>query len=161
MHFLLKRHLTTKFQWTDVSIKIVLISPQCDFWSPSQTAMRSVHSIYLVNEVTINIMMTSSNGNIFCVTGLLTRSFIDFKRLSIKSRDRWFETPSLSLWRHCNVAMIWEYMLLFCCKHSSGVGTFKIWIKQFFCVYWIFVLMATILYKTYTCKRTTSQNWKV
>ena len=77
-------------------------------------------------------MMTSSNGNIFRVTGFcagnspvtagnspvtgefpshrpVTRSFDDFfdlrlnKRLSKQSRRRWFETPSLSLWRHCIV----------------------------------------------------------
>ena len=64
------------------------------------------------------IMMTSSNGNIFRVTGPfpsqrpVTQSFDVFsdlrlnKRLSKQSwqsRRRWFETPSHSLWRHCNV----------------------------------------------------------
>ena len=63
-------------------------------------------------------MMTSSDGNIFRVTGPLwgefaaqpvTRSFDVFfdlslnKRLSKASRRRWFETPSRSLWRHRNV----------------------------------------------------------
>ena len=72
-------------------------------------------------------MKTSSNGNIFRVTGhlcgeftghrwlelpaqtLVTRSsdvFFDLrlnKRLSEASRRRWFETPSRSSWRHCNV----------------------------------------------------------
>ena len=69
-------------------------------------------------------MMTSSNGNMFRVTGPLggeftgprwipltkavTRSFGVFfdlrlnKRLSKQSRRRWFETPSRSLWRHCD-----------------------------------------------------------
>ena len=69
-------------------------------------------------------MMTSSNGNIFRVTGHLcgeftghrwipsqrpvTRSFDVFfdlrpnKRLSKHSRGRWFESPSRSLWCHCN-----------------------------------------------------------
>ena len=69
-------------------------------------------------------MMTSSNGNIFHVTGLcagnspvtdespshgpVTRSFDVFfdlglnKRLSKQSRSWWFETPSCALWRHCN-----------------------------------------------------------
>ena len=68
--------------------------------------------------------MTSSNGNIFRVTGPLcgeftgpgeflaqrpvTRSFDIFfdlrlnKRLSKQSWGWWFETPSWSLWRHCN-----------------------------------------------------------
>ena len=69
-------------------------------------------------------MMTSSNGNIFRVTGPLcgeftgpgefptqrpvTRSFDVFfdlrlnKRLNKQSWGWWFETPSWSLWRHCN-----------------------------------------------------------
>ena len=69
-------------------------------------------------------MMTSSNGNIFRVAGTLcgeftghrwipsqrpvTRSFDVFfdlrlnKRLSRQSWDWGFETPSRSLWRHCN-----------------------------------------------------------
>ena len=69
-------------------------------------------------------MMTSSNGNIFRVTGLLcgeftgpgefptqrtvTRSFdVCFdprpnKRLSKQPWGWWFETPSWSLWRQCN-----------------------------------------------------------
>ena len=71
------------------------------------------------------IMMTSSNGNIFCVTGLLCREFTGHrwfpaqkpvarsfgvffglhqnKLLSKQSWDWWFETPSCPLWRHCNV----------------------------------------------------------
>ena len=69
-------------------------------------------------------MMTSSNGNIFRVTGHLwgnspvpgefptqrpvTRSFDVFfdlrpnKRLNKQSWGWWFETLSWSLWRHCN-----------------------------------------------------------
>ena len=68
--------------------------------------------------------MTSSNGNFFYVTGPLygdspvtgefpsqrsvTQSFDVFfdlclnKRLRKQSRRRWFETPSCSLWRHCD-----------------------------------------------------------
>ena len=68
--------------------------------------------------------MTSSNGNIFRVTGLLcgeftgpgdfptqrpvTRSFVVFfdlrlnKRFSKQPWGWWFETPSWSLWRECN-----------------------------------------------------------
>ena len=71
------------------------------------------------------IMMTSSNGNIFLVTGPLcgeftglgefpaqrpvTRSFDVFfdlrlnKRLSKQPWGWWFETPSWLLWRHCNI----------------------------------------------------------
>ena len=72
-------------------------------------------------------MMTSSNGNIFRVTGPLcgeftgpgefptqrpvTRSFDVFfdlrlnKRLSKQPRGWWFETQSWSLWRHCNAML--------------------------------------------------------
>ena len=71
----------------------------------------------------MRIMMTSSNGNIFRVTGPfcgeftgpgefpaqrpVTRSFDVFyfplnKRLSTQWWGWWFETPSRSLWRHCN-----------------------------------------------------------
>ena len=72
----------------------------------------------------ICIMMTSSNGNIFRVTGHLcgkftgpwwiphtkpvTRSFVVFfdlrlnKRFSKQSWGWWFKTLSHPLWRHCN-----------------------------------------------------------
>ena len=76
-------------------------------------------------------MKTSSNRNIFCVTGPLwrestahrwlpppphptppptTRTFDELfdlhlnKGLSEQSRRRWFETPSCSLWCHCYVS---------------------------------------------------------
>ena len=71
-------------------------------------------------------MMTSSNGNIFRVTGLcegnspvtgefpsqrpVMRSFGVFfdlrlnERLSKRSRRWWFQKPSCSLWRHYNVS---------------------------------------------------------
>ena len=61
-------------------------------------------------------MMTSSNGNIFRVIGPLCGEFTALrwiplikasnaelnKRLSKQSWGWWFETPSSSLWRHCN-----------------------------------------------------------
>ena len=92
-----------------------------------------IHGGALVSYIYIScFMMTSSNGNMFCVTGFcagnspvtagnspvtgefpshrpVTRSFDVFfalrlnKRLSKQSRRRWFETPSRSIWRHCNV----------------------------------------------------------
>ena len=79
-------------------------------------------------------MTTSSNGNIFRVTGPLcgeftgpgefptqrpvTRSFDVFfdlrlnKRLSKQPRGWWFETQSWSLWRHGNA--VWPPRLVFC-----------------------------------------------
>ena len=81
-------------------------------------------ALYNSTELHIHNMMTSSNGNIFSVTGLLcgeftcpgeflaqrpvTRSFNVFfrlrlnKRLSKQPRGWWFETPPWSLWRQCN-----------------------------------------------------------
>ena len=77
-------------------------------------------------------MMTSSNENIFRVTGPLcgpgefytqrpeTRSFDVFfdlrlyKRLSKQSWGWWFETPSWSLWRQCNVFAYHTKMLAQC-----------------------------------------------
>ena len=75
--------------------------------------------------VRAGFMMTSSNGNIFRLLALcegnppvtggfpsqrpVARSFdILFglrlnKRLNKRLRGRWFDTPSRSLWRHCNV----------------------------------------------------------
>ena len=70
------------------------------------------------------MMMTSSNGNIFCVTGPLCREFTgEFpaqrpvmwsfdvflrlnKQLSELSWGWWFEMPLHSLWCHCNVHQI-------------------------------------------------------
>ena len=84
------------------------------------------HILPIPLEVGRGIMMTSSNGNIFYVTGLLcgeftgpgefptqrpvARSFDVFfdlrlnKRLSKQPWGCWFETLSWSLWRHCNVS---------------------------------------------------------
>ena len=78
-------------------------------------------------------MMTSSNGSIFRVTGPLcgefsslgefptqrpvTRSFDVFcdlrlnKRLSKQPWGWWFETPSWSLWRHCNVTKLLDFQV--------------------------------------------------
>ena len=91
----------------------------------SKTTMSSSKSTDRRYNVQSNTdMMTSSNGNIFRVTGPLYGEFTGLrwiprtkasdaeldvfcdlrliKRLSKHSRDRWFETPSRPLWRHCN-----------------------------------------------------------
>ena len=68
------------------------------------------------------VMMTSSNGNIFRVTGHLCEEFTGYRWIPhTKARDAelwcflwsarlskqlwgwWFETPSRPLWRHCNL----------------------------------------------------------
>ena len=75
-------------------------------------------SIFLLLLTDTNIMMTSSNGNIFLVTGHLcgefadqrpvTRNFDIFfdlhpnKLLSKQLWGWWFETPSCPSWRHRN-----------------------------------------------------------
>ena len=88
---------------------------------------RRLNPVWLMHNVYWHLhmsMMTSSNGNIFPIAGLLygeftghrwipatrpvTRSFDVFfllgpnKRLSKQTRRRWIETPSRPLWRHCN-----------------------------------------------------------
>ena len=77
-----------------------------------------------------NVMMTSSNGNIFRITGPLCGEFTGHrwiplteasdeelwfffylclnKRLSKQSWGWWFATPSCSLWHRCNVMEILE-----------------------------------------------------
>ena len=57
-------------------------------------------------------MMTSSNGNIFRVTGHLCGELTDYRWIprTLRLNERfskqwwgwWFETPSHPLWRHCN-----------------------------------------------------------
>ena len=88
--------------------------------------------VYLLLEQTGgHVMMMSSNGNIFRVTGLcagnspvtgefpaqrpVTRSFHAFfdlrlnKRLSKQPWGWWVERPARPLWRHCNVVdVIWK-----------------------------------------------------
>ena len=88
--------------------------------------------LYSVHKVLIIFwepMMTSSNGNIFRVTSHLpgnssvtgefpaqrpvTQSFdvlFDLRLNQLLSKQwkrQWFETPSLSLWRHCNAPHMW------------------------------------------------------
>ena len=56
----------------------------------------------------------------------VTRSFDVFfdlrlnKRLSKQSRRRWFETPSRSLWRHCNAVFNSDPVI------RAGVGSFSV-----------------------------------
>ena len=109
------------------------------FWPVNQIKIPYIHitNLDIVNNfmwtkrllsvlfLSTSFMMTSSNGNIFRVTGPLcgeftgpveflaqrpvTRSFDVFfdlrlnKRLSKQPWGWWFEMPSWSLWRHCNV----------------------------------------------------------
>ena len=95
----------------------------------------------LIARVTTHFIKTSSNGNIFCVTGtscgeftgpgefpaqrLVTRSFDVFFDLRLNKWLRkqplgwWFETPSWPLWRHCNVKPNCRRMFLL----ERGIGS--------------------------------------
>ena len=77
-------------------------------------------------QISCRDMMTSSNGNIFCVTGLcvgislvtsefpsqrpVTRNFDVFfdLRLNKLSRCQWFDMPLCSLWCPCNDLTKWQ-----------------------------------------------------
>ena len=91
-----------------------------------------IYAIILV-KICLQNMMTSSNGSIFRVTGPLcgnspvtgefpsqrpvTRIFDVFfdrlnKRFSKQSWGWWFETPSHSLWHHCNGGHWWQMRIM-------------------------------------------------
>ena len=97
---------------------LMTLNTMFPLWQGHQTPLRFCYHVQF-------FLMTSSNGTIFRVTGPLcgeftgpgefpaqkpvTRSFNVFfdlrliKRLSKQPWGWWFETPSWSLWRHCNV----------------------------------------------------------
>ena len=91
--------------------------------------------VYFPSEMIVYVrifMMTSSNGNIFRVTGPLCGEFtgpgefptqrpvarsLDVrlnKRLSKQPWGWWFETPSWSLWRHCNGSRMYTQVIAAC-----------------------------------------------
>ena len=52
------------------------------------------------------------------------------KRLSKQSRCRWFETPSRSLWRHCNDIMTYSYMKTSSSQCAKWPGISKVTFDQ-------------------------------
>ena len=96
-------------------------SREARYWPPGQVLLMRGRSILGQSS---RCMMTSSNGNIFRVTGPLCGNspvtgefpaqrpvtltfdvFFDLrlnKRFYKQSWSWWFQTPSRSLWRHCN-----------------------------------------------------------
>ena len=94
--------------------------------------------------------MTQSNGNIFRVTGPLceeftghrwiptqrpvTRSFDVYfdlrlnKLLSKESWGWWFETPSCSLWCHCNVIIGTQHLCW--CLYTESPCVFYSWVLR-------------------------------
>ena len=118
--------------YTACSLPVILQSASSitRMWQPSFLSV-SAYETNIVQPMTNgcgkvpkSVMMTSSNANIFRVTGPLWgestgHRWIPFtkasdgefwyflwsapeKRLSKKLRHRWFETQSRSPWRHCN-----------------------------------------------------------
>ena len=108
-----------------------------------EVCFATIHYMYVQVTVWWSLMMTSSNGNIFRSTGHLCRKFtghrwisrtkasdaelwcffdlrLEFKRLSKQSWGWWFETPSRSLWRHCNVRA----------RGLSGIGSHHRWRRR-------------------------------
>ena len=84
--------------------------------SANWRSFRRDHKALILSQ---GLIMTSPNGNIFRVTGPLCggihrspvnsprkgqwRGALMFCALNNQSWGRWFETPPVSLWRHCNV----------------------------------------------------------
>ena len=59
------------------------------------------------------------------------------KRLSKRSRHRWFKTPSRSLWRHCNARLLSNWRAMFYILHAADsdfiLGSICCNILQCFC----------------------------
>ena len=114
-------------------------------------------------------MMTSSNGNIFRVTGPLCgeftgpgefpsqrpvmRSFDVFfdlhlnKRLSKESRGWRCETPSRPLWRHCNG---YNEVNLFPNAHKRHPRA-RPWVRDMGCLLWVYCLINSLTLSLQCC----------
>ena len=98
--------------------------------------------------------MTSSNGNIFCITGYLCdlmQSFDVFFELRLntllskQSRCQWFEMPSHPLWRHCNASD----------QHQLDNNLmWKCWIDVWFMMIWCLSMLPMY----FDCVRVLSEN---
>ena len=118
--------LLTSFFFVDVCFALYLCKP----WNLNWLSVKYVALAYISCQG-IHTMMTSSNGNIFRVTGHLCGEFTGVrwiprtkasdaelwcflwsasnKRFCKQSWGWWFETPSLPLWRHRNaVPTFWN-----------------------------------------------------
>ena len=114
----------------DIHLRAIFhLVPKLLFCTMSLKIMLSIYCFILQGQW-IKFMMTSSNGNIFHVTGHLCWEFTCHpwiprtkasdaelwcflwsalnKQLSKQSWGWWFETPSRPLWRHCNVRMCYN-----------------------------------------------------
>ena len=116
--------------WKIITVPLNILSSVLLYWEPQHSYLcyQTNHDILpMPIQILLRIkhhMMTSSNGNTSRVTGPLygefnghwwiptqrpvTQSFDVFFDLSLNKRwgkqswGWWFETPSCSLWRHCN-----------------------------------------------------------
>ena len=118
-------------------------------------------------------MMALSNGNIFRLTGHLCREFTGRrwiprrkasdaelwcffylrpnKRLSKRSWGWWFETPSRSLWRHCNVLRCPPTLCAMCFGSITGAILCK-WVLAH-------VLLTKLLSKFKVHWQLSMENW--
>ena len=117
-HYLTNAGLSLIDVWIKIEPypKVKMVSAK---WGPFDLSF----SVLSVDKMIQNSMMTSSNGNIYRVTGPLCGEFTGHrwipltkasdnmyvffdlcpnKRLSKQPRCQWVETPLRSLWRHCN-----------------------------------------------------------
>ena len=109
-----------------------------DIWVQQELVgcQRMVTFFFTIIETKCLVMMTSSNGNMFRVTGLwghwwipLTKAsdtklwcFLWSARLRKHSRRWWFEMPSRALWRHWN----WSLSLLILISWDTWYGVVAI-----------------------------------
>ena len=130
--------------WDNYPFTFRLLSNHCSTFehkvSDFQMSCNDLTNHYSSSDC-IHGLMTSSNGYIFRATGPLcgdspvtgefpsqrpvTRSFGVLyeliKRLIKQSRRRWFETLSLSLWRHCNGSFLFYHENIVY-KHGKVLG---------------------------------------
>ena len=127
--------------WTDMGLEQAMLMFADISWCQAiSLTILNVHLSWKLH------MMTSSNGNIFRVTGHLcreftgpgefpaqrqvTRSFDVFfdlclnKRLSKQSWGWWSETLSCPLWRHCNASKVSTNQCVLC-RNETFVRRYK------------------------------------
>ena len=134
-----------------IAIEVILkikVHDWNDKTTPTQNTTKQC--VYIMGNTvhmdTASCMMTSSNENIFFVTGPLRGEFTSDQRPVTQSFDAlfdmhlnkqlrkqwrrwWFETPLHSLWRHCNGKIWWcQYIILtsYCANNiivvASGIS---------------------------------------
>ena len=126
------------------SMKFVLVTTGWSLWKMTGPLNCGIFFCWVSNQEYLQrknnglLSMTSSNWNIFRVTGPLWEEFISHrwipltmpvmrsydvffdlclnKRLGKQSRRRWFETPLRPFWRHCIVSTC-QHLLELCYQY--------------------------------------------